>query len=41
MRVLGGLTTNHTGAGQDAFFTARADSASPEAGYSLVTDHCP
>ena len=39
LRVMGDLTTNHTGAGHEWFRAAQADPASPEAGYYYFTDH--
>lgn len=39
LRVVGDLTTNHTGAGHDWFLAARADAGSPEAGCYYFTDH--
>ena len=39
IRVMGDLTTNHTGAGHEWFRTAQADPASPEAGYYYFTEH--
>ncbi|WP_017575105.1 glycoside hydrolase family 13 protein [Nocardiopsis kunsanensis] len=39
MRVMGDLTTNHTGDRHEWFETARADADSEEAGYYYFTDH--
>lgn len=41
MRVMGDLTTNHTGAGHDWFARARADRSSPEAQFYYWTDEPP
>ena len=39
MRVMGDLTTNHTGDGHEWFTAAQADPESEEAGYYYFTDH--
>jgi len=39
IRVLGDLTTNHTGAGHEWFLAAQADAASPEAGFYRFRSH--
>ncbi|OOC53714.1 MULTISPECIES: glycoside hydrolase family 13 protein [Nocardiopsis] len=39
MRVMGDLTTNHTGDAHEWFVTAREDPGSAEAGFYLFTDH--
>ncbi len=39
IRVLGDLTTNHTGSGHEWFLTAQADAASPEAGFYRFRHH--
>jgi len=39
LKVVGDLTTNHTGDTHDWFRTAQADPASPEAGYYYFTEH--
>ena len=39
LRVLGDLTTNHTGDAHAWFLAALADPAAPEAGYYFFTDH--
>lgn len=39
MRVLGDLTTNHTGRGHDWFQAAQAEATSDEAGYYYFTQH--
>ncbi len=41
MRVVGDLTTNHTGAGHEWFTRARADRTSPEAAFYYWTDEHP
>lgn len=39
LRVMGDLTTNHTGAAHEWFTAARADAAAPEAGFYLFEEH--
>ncbi|WP_454295185.1 glycoside hydrolase family 13 protein [Salana multivorans] len=39
IRVLGDLTTNHTGSGHEWFLTAQADATSPEAGFYRFRHH--
>lgn len=39
MRVMGDLTTNHTGDRHEWFVTAQSDAGSEEAGYYYFTDH--
>jgi alpha-glucosidase len=39
LKVMGDLTTNHTGDTHEWFVTAQADPSSPEAGYYYFTDH--
>jgi alpha-glucosidase len=39
IRVIGDLTTNHTGRGHEWFQHARADAGAPEASYYFFTDH--
>lgn len=41
MRIMGDITTNHTGAGHEWFERARSDRAGEEAGYYLWTDEAP
>lgn len=41
MRIMGDLTTNHTGAGHEWFNRARVDRGAPEADYFYWTDHEP
>ena len=41
MRIIGDLTTNHTGSGHDWFTSALADPASPEADFYYFTDEPP
>ncbi len=39
IRVIGDLTTNHSGAGHEWFVTALGDETSPEAGFYFFTEH--